>query len=208
MAEVVRENFFIIAPDKCKCSKGLHAVDRTVSRALKPAESRAPAHTKGRVTETTEKEDIPAAEAVTPSSPFSNVMQTTKTEPKAEATTINAETTSVMDVFHQGSTQKADGRPSTEETSTSAAHPDPKTVTKPRYIHCKTRMNDLNVGEFFTGLRMREGFLADTKLHKGEVKNYVTPNDPPVNSFTYSNHLEMIHKQTTDDIQKVSDVHS
>lgn len=244
----MKDNFIIKSVNSiCKCLKesklislGIYAIVRGVGRNINPAESTAEvgtvsAYTEGHVKQTTEytetnnkphenmsinhskeEENMPSEELVTPSPPSSKIMET-ETMKTAETTTVNTEikeTTSSMEVFNQSSTL-----PSTEETLTSTASPEPRTDSEPRRMKCKTSNMDSGTGKLFTGLRMREDILADMmKRHKGEVKNEdIAPtnrpenegkedqNDEGGNSFTSSNHLEMIHKQVTDKPQKVSE---
>lgn len=173
---------------------------------------------------TKQEENLPSDESVIRSPPLNKIMETEmmKTEPIAETTTVNMEikeTTSSMEVFNQSSTRKADGLPSTEETSTSTASPGPGTDSEPRRIKCKTRNIDSGSGKLFTGLRMREDILADLmKLHKSEAKHeFTTPTyrpesgrqgdqkDPGGSSVTVSKPLGMIHKQAPDNLHKVSE---
>lgn len=72
---------------------------------------------------TKQEENVPSEESVIPSPHSLKMMETetAKTEHTAETTTVNIEikeTTSSTEVPNQSGTQKADGLPSTEETST------------------------------------------------------------------------------------------
>lgn len=214
----------------CKCLKEsklvpleMDAVVKVVGRHVKPAGSKAEAttasvYTEGQVQQATgrtghteaddtlhknmstnhteQEENVPSQESVIPSERMeTQTMKTYTTGAETKDTT-----SSMSDVLHQSST-----RTSTEETWASTVGPEPGTDSVPKR----------GTGKFFTGLRMREDVLAHMKKpHKGEVKNEAIAatnrgkedqHDRGLNSFTSAKLLEMIQKQATDNLQKVSE---
>ncbi|KAL7376323.1 hypothetical protein ABVT39_005466 [Epinephelus coioides] len=231
-AECLKEGLF---------SLEMYALDRAERIDIKPAESKVTpvsAHTEAQVKETEGKiehtetnntphknmginhnkqeENVPSEESVIPSPPSLKMTETetAKTEDTAETTPVNMEikeTTSSMEIFNQGSTQKADRLPSTETPRTTMS-PECESNAEPRFIQCKTGNIQATIEKSFSGLRMRQDIPADTnKLHEGTgtedravTDRKEDQNDPKASSFTFAKPLQTIHKQAADTLAEVS----
>lgn len=242
MTKVIKENFIIEADtSKCKCLKEvsleMHALDRAERRDIKPAESKVTtvsAHTEEHtetnstphenmsINHTKQEENVPSEESVIPSPPSLKGMETetAKAGHVAETTTVNMEikeTTSSTEVFNQGSTQRADGPPCTEETPAATVGPESETDAEPRFIRCQTGNTQAAAVKSFSSLRMREDIPAYTaklpeateggegdESERREAQRRGGQNDPKVNSFTFAKQTD--HKQAIDKLPKVSEV--
>lgn len=217
--EVIKENFMI----EPECLKGslfsleMYEFDRTERIDIKAAESAATVSTEKQTKDTegnighteTPHERMAtnptkqSEEPVIPSPPPLNMTERVTAEPM-ETVTANTEitqTTSSTEVFTQGSTQKSDILPRSETRRTTTS---PETHTQPRFIKCMTRSMQVTSVKSFSGLRMREDFLADiNKLHDSSGAD-VTANRPEPEDVQKP--LQTIHKQPADTIPKVSEV--
>ncbi|XP_037607756.1 uncharacterized protein LOC119477723 [Sebastes umbrosus] len=154
----------------------------------------------------------PNVDAFTFAKPLSKIHK--NTERIAETTPVNMEikeTTSSMEVFNRGSTQKADSPPSTETPRTTMS-PKSETDAEPRFI---TGNIQATTEKSFSGLRMRQDIPADTtKLHDGTARAVTNrpgtdrkevEQDPKVDSFTFPKPSPAIYKPATDTLRKTAD---
>ncbi|XP_030599164.1 uncharacterized protein LOC115789791 [Archocentrus centrarchus] len=136
---------------------------------------------------------------------------TTTENMKIKDTTISTE------VINRSSAEKDDGLPSAEESPTTRVSLEPEAHTEPGFMTSKTETTQAKTEKRFSGLRMREDVLENiTKFLRGteseggalisrtETGRKEDQNDPGVDSFTFSAHLEANHKEASDKRAQIS----
>ncbi|XP_056259669.1 uncharacterized protein LOC130186517 [Seriola aureovittata] len=194
----------------------IYAIDRKERIDLKPAESKVKVTTAPeQVKETTEEtqhaetnnntphenmsinqtkqgENVPSEETVITPPPSFHIRETVTaktTEHTAQTATGNMEIKQTMpgsEVLSHGSTQRADGRPTTTMS------PEPETDTEPGFTTRTTRNAESTTGGSHSGLRMREDI---TNPHEA-AENKEREEEPGVTSFSFSQPLETAQTST------------